>query len=116
MLLHTEPVRSQRAHSANATNQIKQPFALLAQEKVVVMPGCAFVMGRHPGNFHRADLTVGDKLFNRPVYRRNPKGRNLATRFPAYFRGRERLLGALKHFAQNKLLLRQISHRCTLQN
>jgi hypothetical protein len=110
VLLHVEPSGRKRAYTPNATKQVKQVSALLAQKEVMVVSGRAFVMRRHTGNFHSADLAIRNKLFDGPIHCRDPQRRNLPPRLLANLRRRKRPLGALEHLAKNQFLFRHVGH------
>jgi hypothetical protein len=90
-----EPTGGKRSNTPHAANQIEQPLALLAQEKVVVMTSGAFVMWRNTRDFDGPDLPVRNKLPDGTVNGSDAQGRNFALSF---FTDLRRGQGALRAF------------------
>ena len=110
MPFYAKPVWSERGHSANATDQVKESLALLAQEKVVMVPGGAFVMGSGPWNFHGANLPLVYELLDGAVYGRDSERRHFFASVLIDFDRGERSLGMFKYCLQNEFLSCEIGH------
>lgn len=89
---HLKSVGQKAGQAAQAANKMKEAPAFFADEKMMMMPRCAFVMRLGAGKFDVANLPFVGQLFKAAVHRGNAQGLDLLARLTANLVRRQRLL------------------------
>lgn len=73
MVFDQKPTWCQRVHIVQTTRQIKNPVASIAEKKVVMVPGGAFVVGCDAGDIDESHAALFDELFDCAVNGGDPE-------------------------------------------
>ena len=114
MFMNTKPFWGEGFHAFEATDQVENAATIGTEEKVVVVPGGAFVVRRDPRDVNEAGTAIFDKLFNSAVNGSDSERRNLLFCNSADFLRGEWSAGGFEDFREHAFLLSRVCHEGSL--
>jgi hypothetical protein len=84
--LHRETFGRKSVDPAHAPLQVEEPLAVIAEKKVMMLPGRGFVVGRDTRYFDQPDLSFIDELLQGAINSGYPQFRKFFLRFRADIR------------------------------
>jgi len=114
VFINTKPCWGKGFHAFEATDQVENAATIGTEEKVVVVPGGAFVVRRDPRDVNEAGAAIFDKLFNSAVNGSDAERRDMLFCNGADFLRGEGAVGGFEDFREYALLLSRVCHEGSL--